>query len=104
MVKGNLLSVKDAIKIIIKNLKIINSEDIELTNSLGRINSKKIISKLNNPPYDVSSMDGFAIDSKTIFTDYKVVGESSAGNPFLKKLNIGETIQIYTGAQFRKEL
>ena len=54
MPKSKLLNVKDAINIIIKDLSVINSEDVELTNSLGRVNSKPILSKLNNPPQNVS--------------------------------------------------
>ena len=102
MVNKKLLSVKEAINEIVKNLQVLQSEDIELTNALGRTNAKKIISKLNNPSQDVSSMDGYAVNSKNNFKNYKIIGESSAGNPFKKSVGDGETVQIFTGAHLPK--
>ena len=102
MVNKNLLSVKEAINEIVNNLQVLQSEDIELTNALGRTNASKIISKLNNPPQDVSSMDGYAVNSKIKFQNYKIIGESSAGNPYINSISDGETVQIFTGAYLPK--
>ena len=98
MLNKKLLSVEDAINKIVKTLKIMKDEDIKLTDSLGRVTAKKIISQLNNPPSDVSSMDGYAINSEKIFKNYKVIGESSAGNPFKKSVKLKQAVQIFTGA------
>ena len=102
MLNKNLLSVEDAINKIVKTLKTLKDEDIKLTECLGRVSAKKIISQLNNPPTDVSSMDGYAISSEKIFKSYKVIGESSAGNPFKKSVNPKEAVQIFTGAYLPK--
>ena len=62
--------------------KKINSFDKKIINK-----NLPIISKINNPISDVSSMDGYAICSKNLLKKYKVVGESSAGKPYNKKVN-----------------
>ena len=87
MPKSDLLSLDNAIKKIKSNFNEINSEEVFLENAIGRCLAEPIISKLDNPRYDVSSMDGYAINfdgyiknSKHISDqNFKIVGESSAG-------------------------
>ena len=93
-----LLSVDQAIKNITEGFFKLDDEDIELTNALGRVTAKPIISRINSPSNNVSSMDGYAINSNDFKTKYIIVGESSAGNPFRGKINPGETVQIFTGS------
>jgi len=107
---SNLISLEVAIRNIKSNFKKISNEDVFLQNSLGRCLAKPIYSKIDNPKYDVSSMDGYAINFKD-FTElnsknnskkainFKVIGESSAGNPFEKKIKNFEAVRIFTGAK-----
>ena len=104
--KSNLLSLDKAIKKIKLSFNKISSEDIFLQNALGRCLSKPIVSNVDNPKYDVSAMDGYAINynnytkiNKKVTKKLKVIGESSAGNPFPKKIENLETIRIFTGAK-----
>ena len=106
MQKSNLLSLDKAIKKIKLSFNKISSEDIFLQNALGRCLSKPIVSNVDNPKYDVSAMDGYAINynnyvkiNKKVTKKLKVIGESSAGNPFLKKIENLETVRIFTGAK-----
>ena len=62
MPKSDLLSLDNAIKKIKSNFNEINSEEVFLENAIGRCLAEPIISKLDNPRYDVSSMDGYAIN------------------------------------------
>ena len=41
----------------------LNDETITLENSLGRVLSGEVKALIDNPPADVSSMDGYAINS-----------------------------------------
>ena len=43
-------------------------------------------------------MDGFAINSINNTNEFKIIGESSAGNPFKGKVRKNETVQIFTGS------
>ena len=110
MPASKLISLDVAIRNIKSNFKKISNEDVFLQNSLGRCLAKPIFSKIDNPKYDVSSMDGYAINFKD-FTElnsknnskkainFKVIGESSAGNPFEKKIKNFEAVRIFTGAK-----
>ena len=112
MPASNLISLDVAIRNIKSNFKKISNEDVFLQNSLGRCLAEPIYSKIDNPKYDVSSMDGYAINFKD-FTEltsnnknnskktinFKVIGESSAGNPFEKKIENFEAVRIFTGAK-----
>ena len=89
---SDLLSLNEAINKIKSNFQKISNEDIFLKDALGRCLAKPIISEIDNPKYDVSSMDGYAINYKDFVNvnenrikKFKIVGESSAGVPYSKK-------------------
>ena len=103
-----MISVEKAINIITNKATKLKDEKISIDKCLGRINSINIFANINNPPTDVSSMDGYALslvslkllDNKPI----KIVGESAAGKPFNNTVNENECIEIYTGAEIPKGL
>ena len=110
MPASKLISLDVAIRNIKSNFKKISNEDVFLQNSLGRCLAEPIYSKIDNPKYDVSSMDGYAINFKDFTAlnsknnskkaiNFKVIGESSAGNPFEKKIKNFEAVRIFTGAK-----
>ena len=106
MQKSNLLSLDKAIKKIKVNFNKLSSEDVFLQDALGRCLSKPVISTVDNPKYDVSAMDGYAINynnytkkNEKSVKKLKVIGESSAGNPFTNKIENLETVRIFTGAK-----
>ena len=109
---SKLISLDEAIEYIKSNFTKISNEDIFLQNALGRCLAQPIYSNIDNPKYDVSSMDGYAInyddfielDSRTQnnsknIIKFRVNGESSAGNPFEKKIKAFESVRIFTGAK-----
>ena len=107
--QSDLLSLDEAINKIKSNFKKIGNEDIFLKDALGRCLAKPIISEIDNPKYDVSSMDGYAVNYKDFaelkdskFKKFKIIGESSAGVPFSKKINTYESVRIFTGAKLPK--
>jgi len=64
MPTSNLISLDVAIRNIKSKFKKISNEDVFLQKSLGRCLAEPIYSKIDNPKYDVSSMDGYAINFK----------------------------------------
>ena len=107
--QSDLLSLDEAINKIKSSFQKISNEDIFLKDALGRCLAKPIISEIDNPKYDVSSMDGYAANHKDFIKvkdgkikKFKIVGESSAGVPYSKKINSQETVRIFTGAKLPK--
>ncbi|MBB3032813.1 molybdopterin molybdotransferase MoeA [Alteriqipengyuania lutimaris] len=61
----------------------------------GRFLAKPAIARRNNPPKDLSAMDGYATIGDG---PWELVGEARAGLPFAKALSTGMAVRISTGA------
>jgi molybdopterin molybdotransferase len=77
------------------------AESIGVDAALGRALAESVIASRDQPPFDVSAMDGWAVrgsdlaDGAAVLT---VVGESAAGRPFDGGVASGEAVRISTGA------
>jgi molybdopterin molybdotransferase len=79
-------------------------ETIPLAAAEGRRLAEPVLAQVNQPPADVSAMDGYAVrhaDMK-IGAVLKVTGESRAGVPFAGVISHGEAVRIFTGAHVPK--
>lgn len=95
-----MLSVAEAQARILADLLPTGPELVPLADSWGRIVATDILARLDNPPADVSSMDGYAVRAAncTPGSILSLVGESPAGHPFPGQVGPGETVRIYTGS------
>ena len=97
----NAMSVEAALENILKSISSIKtSEYVDLKSAYGRILSKNIKSKINVPNYKNSAMDGYAVnvgDFNEKNKTYSCIGESFAGNPFLKPVKKNQAIKVMTG-------
>ena len=97
----NAMSVEAALENILKSISSIKtSEYVDLKSAYGRILSKNIKSKINVPNYKNSAMDGYAVnvsDFNEKNKTYDCIGESFAGNPFLKPVKKNRAIKVMTG-------
>ena len=97
----DLINFDEAINLIssLRRYIIVKTKKITLNKSIGRILSKKLITLCDNPPVDISSMDGYAIKKRDCNKEkiLKVVDESSAGSPSKKKVSNGQAVRIFTG-------
>ena len=105
-INQQLKTFNEAIKLILslkKNIKV-GTEEINLNNSLNRILAENLKTLCDNPPMDVSSMDGYAINEKDHHKNkiLEVIDESSAGRPSNKNLSSGKAVRIFTGAAIPK--
>jgi molybdopterin molybdotransferase len=101
-----LLSVEEARARILSQFQPIASETIALTQSTNRILAMDIVAADDLPPFDNSSMDGFAIraaDSSSATSasplTLQVVADIPAGSTPKVFLATGEAARIMTGAQ-----
>ena len=100
---GNkLVKLNTAIKIIKNNFNLQQyTELVNLKNTLNRISGENIISSINVPAHSNSAVDGYAIHFKEYSNGnrkFKIIGKSSAGHPFNKKVQKLNSIRVLTGA------
>jgi len=102
---SELLPVKETFRLLDENQKITSEETINLINAHGRVNSRRLISKLDSPPFDKAAMDGYAIRAEDTFQarvdnpiKLKVIDAIGAGKVSNVKIRNGEAVKIATGA------
>jgi len=96
-----LMPVEEARTRILAGVKPLAMENIALALALGRVLAKPLSAGRDQPPFNASAMDGFAVraaDSATLPATLKVIGTSAAGHAFSGKLKPGEAVRIFTGA------
>ncbi len=93
-----LLPVEEARARILANLKPLPPENVPLAQALGRVLAKPLSANRDQPPFNSSAMDGYALRSEDNATELTVIGTSAAGHAFKGKLKAGQAIRIFTGA------
>jgi molybdopterin molybdotransferase len=86
-------------------LRLLDSEAVPLRTAAGRVLASTIVSDVDVPGFDRSTMDGYAVvaDSTEGATPYNritltVVGDSFPGSPYAGTVVRGEAVRIMTGA------
>ena len=85
---------------------VLGLEKVGLLDALGRVLGEDIIAARDNPPWDNSAMDGFAVRWEDLKQEHaiakpvvlKVIEEVPAGKVATKTVGVGEAIRIMTGA------
>jgi molybdopterin molybdotransferase len=102
---GKLLSVKDALTQILADIQPLDIEQVALDNALMRVLAQPIFAPFDLPPFDNSSMDGFAVyanDIKEASTEnpilLRVVADIPAGEATHDAIYAGQAARIMTGA------
>lgn len=78
----------------------LGSEDVPLAEADGRRLARAITAGRDQPPFDASAMDGWAVRDADIGegATLTIVGESVAGRGLKRSVEPGETARIFTGA------
>ena len=98
-----LLTLEESIDILLSNVKAIDdAEEVDLLKAVGRVSAEVIKAKFNNPPFDRSPLDGYAINSAQTPGKFQIVGEECAGDFFEGELKFHEALRIMTGAAIPK--
>lgn len=74
------------------------SEEIALSNALGRTLAAPVRALRAQPPFVASAMDGYALRAADTPGALRVIGESAAGHAFAGAVRAGEAVRISTGA------
>ncbi|MFZ4398680.1 MAG: gephyrin-like molybdotransferase Glp [Bacteroidales bacterium] len=99
-----MIAFEDALKIVLDSAQTIQTEKLELLNTLDRILATDIFSDVNMPPFDKSAVDGFAcckndFDHKK---ELKIIEIIPAGKCPEKEITNGFCSKIMTGAMLPK--
>lgn len=95
----NAMSVAQARQFIAQFLQpVIETENLPIMKSLGRVLAADIVSPANVPNHNNSAMDGYAFKHSAGIKVAKIIGTAFAGKPFNGIVNASECVKIMTGA------
>ncbi len=97
----NMISVAEAIDIVLAQVQQLPTEEVDLADSRNRILAEEVVADSDLPPFDRSQMDGYAIRAADVSkapVRLPIVGESAAGRGWHHELSEGTAVRIMTGA------
>lgn len=105
-----LTPLEEAQKTVLTATQQLGVEKIGLLEALGRVLGEDIIASRDNPPWDNSAMDGFAVRAEDIKQDHAItkpvvltiIEDVPAGKVATKTVGPGQAIRIMTGAPVPK--
>ncbi|MGA0541551.1 gephyrin-like molybdotransferase Glp [Neotabrizicola sp. VNH66] len=75
------------------------AENVPLAQAAGRWMAGPVTARRDQPPFDASAMDGYAVFGPApAGASFRVVGEAGAGHAFPGSVSPGDCIRIFTGA------
>jgi molybdopterin molybdotransferase len=95
------LTVEQALEAILSSVQRLETERVDIVASLGRVLAEPIVSRREIPPWDNSSMDGYAVraeDTARGPVELAVVGRIAAGQMASAPVGAGQAMRIFTGA------
>ena len=104
------MELEEAIKILRDNIKEpIESETIPTMQSLGRVLAGPVKAVYDNPPFDRSPLDGYAVRGEDTLkasqdrpVELEVIGKVYAGGVYTGEVQRGQAVRIMTGAPIPK--
>ncbi len=96
---------EDALGQVLAKAKPLPAEEAPLSRVLGRTLGRPVRARINVPPFDKATMDGYAVRASETrirkgseFTELEVAGDLPAGRTPRKPLRPGQALRIMTGA------
>lgn len=98
------ISLEEAVDILDKNIKQLSIEEVSLIDGIKRVLAEDIHSKIDNPPFDKSAMDGYAIIAEDSSNNekIKVIDKIFAGEVCNSEVTKKTAVRIMTGAPIPK--
>jgi molybdopterin molybdotransferase len=96
-----MIPVDEALETVLTHSPTLPSEEVLITDCLGRVLAEDVRSDVDMPPFDRSAMDGYAVRAADLAQApvvLDVVGQVRAGRLPDRALERGQAIQVMTGA------
>ena len=99
-----MISVAEALDRVLNLVRPVGCESVPLAEAAGRILAEHVVAERDQPPFNASSMDGYALRSEDLETrdQFEIIGESPAGRSFEGEVASGQTVRIFTGGRMPK--
>ena len=93
-----MISVSEALERLFALARPLGTEIVPLLQAHGRVLAQDVAATRNQPPFDGSAMDGYAVARVAPGLRLRVIGESAAGHGFDQPVKEREAVRIFTGA------
>lgn len=93
-----MISFEEAYKTVMAASFSTGTETVPFDVSLGRILAQDVMSDMDMPPFDKSTVDGFACRRSDLGSELEIIETIPAGKQPLKELGAGKCSRIMTGA------
>lgn len=97
MSASDLLPLEDALALIHEHVPVLPARQVPLVDSLGHELLQDVVADMDQPPFDRSAMDGYAVAGDG--TDFEIEGELQPGDTPSIALSEGQALRVFTGAQ-----
>jgi molybdopterin molybdotransferase len=94
-----MISLEVARSRILAGIRPTGPETVALAAGWNRVLARPVVSRLTQPPADVSAMDGYAVRAADAVDGavLRMTGAAPAGRPFAGAVGAGEAVRIFTG-------
>src|SRR3989338_1784005 len=95
------LQVSEAQRVVLEAVSAFGAEHVKLEQSLGRVLAEEVRANRDQPPYDISAMDGYALrsaDLTNVPATLEIIEDIKAGDMPSRTLAAGQCARIMTGA------
>lgn len=94
-----MISVEQALAEVFSLVEPSETEEISLIEASGRVLRQPVTANRDQPPFDGSAMDGYAVRAPfAAGASFKIIGQTAAGKRFEGRVGDGEAVRIFTGA------
>lgn len=94
-----MIDVDEAIDRILRLARPLPAQTVPLADAAGHYLTGPVTAHLDNPRFDVSAMDGYALRTQDrADKPFRLIGRSEAGSGFEGEVGPGESVRIFTGA------
>jgi len=95
-----MISVDEAVACITSAFSVLEAEIVAVGAADGRVLARDVVATHDQPPFPVSSMDGYAVraaDVSRLGARLSVIGTAPAGHPFQGTVAANQAVRIFTG-------
>ena len=93
-----MLSVDEVREILNSRISALSSRRVPLADALGLRLAETVLAPVDEPAFDRSAMDGFAIEESALPGRFRIVGESLPGQPTPLPMGRAEALRVFTGS------